>query len=94
MEYEGRNHKKEFNKWLWILTVLSYYVLCELKTQEILTRKRNWKRKYEWRNHKKKFNNWLWYLSVLSYYVLGGLKNTEDFKHERGIEKENMREES
>ena len=47
---------------------------------------------YEGRNHKKKFNNWLWYLTVLSYYVLGGLKNTEDFKHERGIEKENMRE--
>ena len=42
-KYEGRNHKKEFNNWLWILTVLSYYVLCGLKTQKILTRKRNWK---------------------------------------------------
>ena len=34
----------------------------------------------------------MWYLTVLSYYVLGGLKNIEDFKHERGIEKENMSE--
>ena len=54
--YEGRNHKKEFNNWLWILTVLSYYVLCGLKTQKILTRKNDWKRKYEGRNHKKDFN--------------------------------------
>ena len=41
---------------LWYLTVLSYYVLGGLKTQKILTRKKDWKRKYEGRNHKKEFN--------------------------------------
>ena len=51
--YEGRNHKKEFNKWLWILTVLSYYVLGGLKTQKILTRKRNWICEYVERNIKR-----------------------------------------
>ena len=64
-----------------------YYVLCGLKTQ-----KEELKRNYEGRNHKKEFNNWLWILTVLSYYVLCELKNTEDFKHERRIEKENMKE--
>ena len=55
-KYEGRNHKKDFNMWMWYLTVLSYYVLGGLKTQKILTRKKDWKRKYEGRNHKKEFN--------------------------------------
>ena len=43
--YEGRNHKKEFNNWLWILTVLSYYVLGGLKTQKILNTKEGLKKK-------------------------------------------------
>ena len=37
-----------------------YYVLGGLKTQKILTRKNDWKRKYEGRNHKKEFNKWMW----------------------------------
>ena len=52
--------KKEFNNWLWILTVLSYYVLCELKTQKILTRKKIWICEYVKKEHKKEFNKWLW----------------------------------
>ena len=52
-KYEWRNHKKEFNNWLWYLTVLSYYVLGGLKTQKILTQKKIWICEYVRKEHKK-----------------------------------------
>ena len=52
-KYEGRNHKKKFNNWLWYLTVLSYYVLGGLKTQKILTWKKIWICEYVRKEHKK-----------------------------------------